>query len=183
MDSDRPAPAPIVGPSAGRCRRRSAVAAAACLALWSTGCWSSQDKWEKARPETAEVAGVVLHDGAPVSDAIVTFRPDGGTHSAYDRTDENGRFQLTTFEDGDGAVPGQYRVTVSKVVVDYEPNPKNPEVLPPLYHAEQSVLPSEYAEADTSGLTATVPEDGTDEIEFSLSGSPGPKTVFVPRKG
>ena len=72
-----------------------------------------------------------------------------GSHSAYGRTDAEGRFTLTTFDHSDGAVPGEYKVAITCIVVEHEPNPKDPEHLPPLHHAEYSLIPEHYTTEKT----------------------------------
>lgn len=64
-------------------------------------------------PPTVEVKGVVTLDAQPVEGAAVVFTPSEG-RPATGRTDAAGEFVLSTFKQGDGAVPGKHRVTVSK---------------------------------------------------------------------
>lgn len=52
--------------------------------------------------------------GSPLSGAVVSFAPSDGQPTAVGRTDDNGKFQLTTYEFGDGAAAGPFRVVVSK---------------------------------------------------------------------
>jgi hypothetical protein len=67
------------------------------------------------RPRTEPVTGVVTLDGDPVEGALVSFSPEGGSgQSAVGTTDASGRYQLTTFRQGDGAVEGTYTLTVAK---------------------------------------------------------------------
>jgi hypothetical protein len=67
------------------------------------------------RTKTVPVSGIVKIDGVPLKDARVTFHPIDGGKMAFGNTDAEGRFTLTTSNSNDGAVPGQYRVTVSVV--------------------------------------------------------------------
>ena len=62
------------------------------------------------------VSGQVIYNGEPVEDAHVTFHWAGEAQgrSASGKTGSDGRFTLTTYSTGDGAVPGDYVVTVSK---------------------------------------------------------------------
>lgn len=62
------------------------------------------------------VSGQVLYQGKPVSDAVVTFlwTSDSPGRSASGKTDAEGNFQLTTIRNNDGAVPGDYAVTIAK---------------------------------------------------------------------
>src|SRR5437763_7975974 len=121
------------------------------LASLPTGC---------SRNGLLEVEGTVLLDNQPVPDATVLFIPEGGSgQPAQGVTDENGRFQLTTFKDKDGALPGAYKVTVTKSV----PPPQPPEAEPGdsrsiMAHfkaikqqkQEKSPLPAVYANEKTT---------------------------------
>jgi hypothetical protein len=65
-----------------------------------------------AGPEVIPVSGVVLFKGAPLAKANVTFSSDE-MRQATGLTDARGQFKLTTFEPGDGALPGNYKVVVT----------------------------------------------------------------------
>ena len=58
------------------------------------------------------VKGVVTLDGEPVEGAVVTFLSEQGGRNATGRTAPDGSFELSTFERNDGALPGNYKVTV-----------------------------------------------------------------------
>lgn len=58
------------------------------------------------------VTGTVMYNNAPVEGATVTFSSSSIT--AFDSTDAEGKFSLKTRQ-GEGAEPGKYTVTVSKV--------------------------------------------------------------------
>src|SRR5687768_4028659 len=73
-----------------------------------TGCSSS------SRPPTYPVTGIVTLQGKPVAGAAITFVPTGDGEAASAITDSEGKYALTTWEAGDGARPGEYRVKVSK---------------------------------------------------------------------
>lgn len=82
----------------------------ASLALVSLGCQKGSGL------DTVQVSGLVTLDGAPVEGANVTFAPaaTGGGRAASGVTDKTGRYRLTTLDPNDGALPGNYVVTVSK---------------------------------------------------------------------
>ncbi len=96
------------------------------------GCGGSQGR------EVANAQGEVTLDGQPISNVVVSFSPEStgpdGTpgKSATGITDEQGKFQLSTYEIGDGALVGTHRVTVS---MD-GPNPTPPGKLPENYTVE-----------------------------------------------
>lgn len=123
---------------------------------------------------TVPVAGSLEYKGAPVADATVTFIPVTGTEAelrtAVAKTNALGEFQLTTVKQNDGAIPGEYLVTVTK----FEPQPEvtpsadiaapPPKVVPP-----KSLIPEKYGAPGTSGLKATVSEGELNRVELELT--------------
>jgi len=94
---------------------------------------------------TFPAQGVVLLDDQPLRGAVVTLHPLDGAGSktvrAYARTDAAGKFQLATYEPGDGAIAGKYAVTV--------------------YHDADdpgAILPGRYSNPRTSALTVEIKE-------------------------
>ena len=68
-------------------------------------------------PSTAPVTGT-LHweDGKPVEGASVRFVPAiQGNREASGSTNKDGEFNLSTFKHGDGAIPGDYSVVITKI--------------------------------------------------------------------
>ncbi len=133
------------------------------------------------RPKTVPVTGTVTHGGAPVEGATVAFQSASGARGAVGVTDAGGKYTLTTFESGDGAVPGEYQVKIFKYKVeevseavgdvdsdDYVP-PAEGEGEEETAEAE-NLLPAKYADPTTSGLTATVTEGGDNTFDFPLEG-------------
>ncbi len=135
------------------------------------------------RPATYAVTGVVTLDGKPVEGATVTFNPESrdGT-AAFGRTGADGTYQLTTFEASDGALPGDYIVTVTKYSggdtgtssapteeggepADYIP-PEAPGYQPP--PPPQNALPQKYSAMHTSDLRAVVQESGENVVNVEL---------------
>lgn len=124
------------------------------------------------------VTGKVTFNGLPVAGANVTFFNKEKSRSAFGKTDDAGEYCLTTFTLKDGAVEGDHTVSVSKfveaaeVVVEADLESENYE--PPRIGYERPVakaesgLPENYATAETSGLTATVSADGSNEFDFEL---------------
>jgi hypothetical protein len=120
------------------------------------------------RPETVPASGTVTYQGKPVAGATVTFVADSpaSARGAVARTDESGQFKLTTFDAGDGAIPGNYRVTVAKMDATAVAENLDPTVPPP--PPPKSVLPEKFADPNTSGLTAEVKQDGENKFPFDL---------------
>lgn len=131
-------------------------------------------------PATVPASGVVLLDGEPVHGASVVFAPvEPGKYPASGLTDEEGRFELNAFEAKTGAVPGEYKVMVSKTVeVAGDAGGGPPAGSDEAAHEAESPnagltwvneLPAKYANITASGLTVTVPEEGTSDIKLELS--------------
>jgi len=133
------------------------------------GCTSAaSDKWTENRPNTFPAEGAVNFNGRGVEGASVTFVPvDRSGSAAYAITDAEGKFVLNTFGDKDGAVPGEYKVTVTKKSVETTPNPKDPNG-PPLKSVEKSAIPARYASSGTSKLTASVKDGAENKFSFDL---------------
>ncbi len=141
------------------------------LILIFSGCSS------KGKP--VEVEGIVLLDNEPVPEATVLFIPEGGTgQPAHGMTDENGRFQLTTFKENDGAPPGNYAVTVTKSVPPPQPPEADPSDSQSVYthfkaikeqKKAKSLLPSAYSSQKTTPFHFTVPVDGKVVLELKKS--------------
>ena len=86
----------------------------ACLVVVA-GC-SGGPAVDPNRPATVDAGGTVTYNGQPLEGATVAFLPKTPTDpGASGRTDAAGKFKLTAFAPGDGAVPGSYLVTISKV--------------------------------------------------------------------
>jgi hypothetical protein len=126
--------------------------------------------------------------GKPLPGATVTFAPTApGGRPAVAITGEDGRFTLTTHlpdkRSGAGAMPGDYKVTISKFVPPdgmsedayaakaaadaaarekggYNPN----ETLP----GKVEGVPPAFSAADKTKLTATVSASGPNEFTFDI---------------
>ncbi len=66
--------------------------------------------------KTVPVRGKVTLDGKPVEGATVQFAPEEGSggRAASGLTKSDGTFELTTVGGGAGAVPGKYKVAITK---------------------------------------------------------------------
>ena len=144
--------------------RLSSIACLALAVALFSGCVGSD------RPQLAPVSGVVLLDGAPVEGAAVMFVPVAGGRPAQGLTDAQGKFQLTTFNDKDGAILGEHKVGVTKVKVTgvTETADGLSGTIDPANVQETWIVPQKYSQPDTSGLTANV-EKKTPEVKFELS--------------
>jgi hypothetical protein len=118
------------------------------------------DRPVSERPATVPVSARVTLNGQPVEGAVVTFSPDKREgHGACGTTDASGKATLTTFEVGDGAVPGAYYVSISKTLAQGTgPDAEKRRLLPPVYESPQ-----------TSPLAAEVVEGGVNDFVFDLT--------------
>jgi hypothetical protein len=132
------------------------------------GCGPSQ-------PSTTKVTGTVTYNGEPVEGATVVFgAASEGGRAATGVTDSAGKFTLTTFEQGDGAVPGSYTVAISKTEtiggMSAEEEHAAMEAGEEVEEAETiQHLPEKYLNGPTSGLTAEVTADGRNDFTFELT--------------
>ncbi|MEZ6112701.1 MAG: carboxypeptidase-like regulatory domain-containing protein [Pirellulaceae bacterium] len=124
-------------------------------------------------PDGAPVTGVVTYNGSPVSGATVTFHPKSGDRAAVAQTDAAGIYQLTTQAANDGALPGDYVVTVTKI--EFSGGTELPEDHPDYGKAPasdeseaKSLVPQKYGDPKTSDLAVTV-QAGENNIPLELA--------------
>jgi hypothetical protein len=131
------------------------LCSAVCLAL-AAGCGGGVT--------SATATGDVTLDGKPLAEAGVLFMPKGKGTTAIGTTDAAGKFQLFTPQH-DGAQPGEYWVTISKPQIVGEENYGRLG-----YKGVHTVwlAPEKYSRKETSGLQATVKQEGN-EFHFALS--------------
>jgi len=129
-------------------------------------------------PAVFPVTGSVKLNSQPVVGADIVFNLKDGSGSSFGRTDASGNYQLTTRRSNDGALPGDYLVSISKA--DEAP-PADEATIPqdsPNYNPfvgkgvatrpkPKSGMPAQYGDAKTSGLTARVLEE-KNKIDFDL---------------
>ncbi len=132
-----------------------------CIGMFAlavmTGCGEQIDK----KP-TAPVKGVVTYQGKPLETGEIVFFPDSGEQIAHGKIQSDGTFELTTYDEGDGAFPGMHKVTIVSERDMEGVSAEDPEA-----DLEPSFIPMKYNMQNTSGLTAEVKE-GSNEINFDL---------------
>jgi predicted small lipoprotein YifL len=114
---------------------------ALALALAAAGCGSKG-------PELYPVSGKVLVNNKPAEHATVVLHPVNGSPDLpkpRGTVGPDGSFALTTHSAGDGAPPGEYRVTVELWLSSGKGD-----------EGPTSRLPAKYAKPERSGLTASV---------------------------
>lgn len=106
------------------------------------------------------VTGIVKYnDGSfPNSEmAVITFEPAGNDMNikgASGDIGKDGTFELTTTEPGDGALPGDYIVTVR--IMEGYPDPV-------------FAVAQEYTDVEQTPLKATVESSGKNHFEFEIT--------------
>lgn len=110
------------------------------------------------RPRRVPVSGRVTIDGQPLTKGVVRLIPENA-RPATGEVDSEGRYTLTTFEPGDGVIPGPCKVAViaSEMISN---------------NAQRWHAPKLYADAERSGLTADIAE-ATDALDFELTWAGG----------
>ncbi|MDY0169213.1 MAG: hypothetical protein RBS80_21905 [Thermoguttaceae bacterium] len=121
------------------------------------------------RPETVAVQGRVLFDGQPPpKEGMVYFAPLEPAEGFPRRPgraefDAQGKFRATTFDGGDGLIPGRYRVGID--CWEILPQADGPPA--------KSLVPAAYREPATSGLELVVePGARSMTVEFDVVAAP-----------
>ena len=152
----------------------------AAVALAGCG-GSSGDKWMKDLPPTVDATGVILMDGNPLEGAAIVLAPadDPEGHAAMALSGSGGYFKLKAFPSKDGAVAGSYQVAVTRSeeaaanvkAMNWGEDAAHAEASPATTTQKNS-LPEQYADPVKSGLTLTIPEDGTSDLKIELTSAP-----------
>ena len=112
---------------------------------------------------TVPVTGTVRVQGKPIANASVSFQSQDGKVSAGGVTDTEGKFQLTTYTNGDGAPIGNYVVTVAvSGVREIEPGVLDPNIQPTV------PIPANYSQPDTTPLKAEVKAGESNSFDFRI---------------
>ncbi|MFM8826150.1 MAG: carboxypeptidase-like regulatory domain-containing protein [Actinomycetota bacterium] len=118
----------------------------------------------------------MLLDGAAVPGATVVLMPTGGGLAATGLSGADGRFTVATVTAGKswpGAVQGTYVVTATKIeaaagtVIDPSDPKYDPLASVNPGSGPKYVIPKDYGEQATSGLTATITQ-GKNDLKFEL---------------
>jgi hypothetical protein len=137
------------------------------LAL-TLGCGGTEDRWTAKRPKTVPAAGIVTQKGKPLSRVLVMCRPEGGDQGCSGMSDENGYFELMTFNPDPGAVPGKYLVAVQSSQQPEEYAEDVPRAKGEKFIKPTPPLPTKFAIFETSGLTIEIPAAGSKELKVDL---------------
>lgn len=143
------------------------------IAVLPAGCSS-----KSSRPELTPVSGTVTLDGKPLPDAEITFFLQAqslpGYTASMGKTDAEGKYQLKFGADL-GAVPGNFKVTVSRIVNESGAAVNAEEGVDLMQLEMQGLakqsLAEKYWDLDKTELTATVEKGKADGYDFKLTGT------------
>lgn len=118
------------------------------LTLLAAGCGG-----DSSRLKTHPVEGFVQFEGRPLPGAFVVLHSKGVTDpkilSAHAKTDASGKFKASTYDADDGAIAGEYSVTVEyQELVQSDAG----------FTAGPNLLPPKYASPATTDVTIRVAE-------------------------
>ncbi|MCH9655603.1 MAG: DUF4198 domain-containing protein [Planctomycetes bacterium] len=144
--------------------RKIQVNCVATLMLFLLGCSGPNEPKQR---EVFPVKGVVTYKGKPMPDASVVLHPvnkkDDGlpTYLPRGHVDEDGKFSVSTYQKGDGAPAGTYKVSFSwqgplKGVSEEEEDKL------------REKIPRKYRNPNTSGFIVTILETENSAMEFVL---------------
>lgn len=126
-----------------------------CALVVASGCGPSG-------PTMVKVKGTVEFKGEPLHGGKITFNPKNPKegHVAQSDIGESGEFELSTFKSGDGAVAGDYLVSVISVLEGSEVLEKDRG----LGIGGKSVIPERYGDPKTSKLEESLTEAKEDLV-------------------
>lgn len=140
------------------------IALCGLLSVVASGCGQSPAE-DAPAGKLVSVKGQALFLDKPIPQARVTFHPlaaaDNKAKTPFAVVKEDGTFLLTTHRPEDGALPGEYSVTVSwfkpaKGTSDDD-------------GIGEEVLPPKYQRPESSGLKATVKADSSEPVVLKLT--------------
>lgn len=114
---------------------------------------------------TVPAAGRLTYQGKPLANIDVVFTPTQGRRGSG-TTNADGRFSISTFARGDGAVPGRHRVTLWPAgplasQIDENPAARSNAAEP------QLPFPKRYSSPD-SDLIVDLGDKGSRKLELTL---------------
>jgi len=143
--------------------RTLSLLAIGCVVFSVAGCGGSSDP---GRVPVYPASGSVTLFGAPLAGATVAFAPSAGQPTAIGTTDSSGNFTLTTYEFGDGAAAGNFRVVISKSAVAANSGSGN--LNGSDHEAAEAALSGHSAEAEAASANL-IPANYSSSTETPLS--------------
>ncbi len=162
-------------------RMRVCLLSSVCLTV-VVGLAGCADEPRRDGPELVRVSGTIVLDSEPVEGAHIKFIPETRGPVAFAVSDKRGRYELRTFDPGDGAVPGKYGISVTQEIteggIEFESQAameayvrEHGERPPP--RRTVNMLPKKYSATKTSGFTAeiSVAKKNRSDLELSSESS------------
>ncbi|MFO0953131.1 MAG: hypothetical protein U0835_18650 [Isosphaeraceae bacterium] len=154
-------------------RRALAPLATAALILSVVGCGDSSGLGKRY-----PVSGSVTYKGQPVAKGNISFYSTGAgaeSRSAFGEI-KDGKYSISTQDEGDGAFPGDYLVSITSREVDSSTTDANAKQsgsgrqddVAKAYASAKSLIPKKYEVPEQSGLKAKV-EAKSNTIDFPLA--------------
>lgn len=148
----------------------------AVLAGFLVGCGGTSQLPEYSE-KLVSVSGQVKANGKPLPYATVTFIPQSGDGQiASGQTDEQGNYELftlmsgATVDESRGAVPGQYKVTVSRISMpDGSPVPKGTTEADAMAMKAKETVPTKFSHPEMTRLTVNVEPNQDSPIHLEVS--------------
>lgn len=129
-----------------------------CAAVLLAGCG--------AKPKVTEglkaVTGKVTYKGQPVTTGMVTFVAEGRGLGASGLIGTDGVYTIKSDANSPGAKPGSYKVRIESYS---SPSKIENGIVRP----GTSAIPDKYGDIAKSGLTATVKDEASQTIDFTLA--------------
>jgi hypothetical protein len=123
----------------------------------------------KRLPTLVKAEGVVTLDGVPVENATIAFISEKTDYHAVGNTNAQGRFSMrvsrSEYNGKIGACPGDYKVEITKSVVGAQGSSESTEEAQVTLRND---IPTKYASIGSSGLNVTIPDKGSDQLNFEL---------------
>jgi len=102
-------------------------------------------------------AGTVTIKGKPVANGTIQLVPDNGRPATGPIKD--GKFTVSTYTEGDGAVAGKHKVALF-VVEEFKGKDGDT--------YQKSLIPDKYSQPDNSGIEVEVPAGGNTNIQIDI---------------
>ncbi len=103
--------------------------------------------------------GTVTLKGEPLASGNIQFYPTSGARPAGGGI-KDGKFTLTTYEGNDGAIPGKHNVSVTAY--------KDVKVAGQSELQQVLIIPENYANPGTSGISVEIPPAGNTDLKIEL---------------
>jgi hypothetical protein len=113
---------------------------------------------DKDQARVVPAAGKATYKGGPIKKGTIVFVPEKEGRGA-NGTVEDGSFTMSTYGEGDGAIPGKYKVGV---IVTEEVPTKGGDT------TTKYLIPQKFSDAEQSGLTIEVPAGGSSSLQVDV---------------